>query len=117
MESVEVAVARVFREEYGRVLAPIVRVVGDLGRAEDIVQEAFSRAAEHWVSGGVPARPGAWVTTVARGGGGAAGGPAPPPRPRRPTAGHQPTAAPRVDARRRLGRDRNGYGYGDGVAR
>jgi RNA polymerase sigma factor (sigma-70 family) len=57
---------RVFRDERGRVLATVVRLVGDLGRAEEIVQEAWLRALEHWPRSGVPDSPRAWLLTTAR---------------------------------------------------
>jgi RNA polymerase sigma factor (sigma-70 family) len=57
---------RVYREEHGRVLATVVRVVGDLARAEELVQEAWLRALEHWPRDGAPASPGAWLVTAAR---------------------------------------------------
>lgn len=58
--------ARVYREEHGRVLATVARVVGDLARAEELVHEAWLRALERWPRGGVPEKPGAWVATAAR---------------------------------------------------
>lgn len=66
MTSWEEAVARVFREEHGRLVAGLVRSFGDLDLAEDAVQDAFIAAAEHWPSTGLPASPGAWMTTAAR---------------------------------------------------
>lgn len=47
-------------------LATVVRLVGDLGRAEEIVQEAWLRALEHWPERGVPESPRAWLLTTAR---------------------------------------------------
>ena len=41
------AVTAVFREEYGRAVSVVLRTTGDLGLAEDAVQEAFSAASEH----------------------------------------------------------------------
>jgi RNA polymerase sigma-70 factor (ECF subfamily) len=60
------AVARAFREEWGRSLAYLARTLGDLDRAEDAVQEAFTIALERWPRDGVPANPGAWIVTTAR---------------------------------------------------
>ena len=57
---------RLFREDRGRVLATVVRLVGELGRAEEIVQEAWLRALEHWPVSGVPESPRAWLITTAR---------------------------------------------------
>src|SRR4051812_26429521 len=55
-----------FRLESGRAVASLIRVLGDFGLAEDAVQEAFLVALERWPAHGVPANPGAWITTVAR---------------------------------------------------
>ena len=56
----------VFREEWGRALAILARILGDLDLAEDAVQEAFAIAVERWERDGVPANPGAWIVTTAR---------------------------------------------------
>jgi RNA polymerase sigma-70 factor (ECF subfamily) len=60
------AVERLFREESGRALATMIRVLGDFDLAEEVVQEAFARALEVWPERGVPVNPGAWVITTAR---------------------------------------------------
>ncbi|MFE3292136.1 RNA polymerase sigma factor [Rhodococcus sp. NPDC059234] len=60
------ALDRAFREESGRALATVARIVGDLQLAEDAVQEAFVDAMRTWPRSGVPASPGAWITTAAR---------------------------------------------------
>ncbi|MFC9788121.1 RNA polymerase sigma factor [Rhodococcus sp. NPDC127528] len=60
------ALDRAFREESGRALATVARIVGDLQLAEDAVQEAFVDAMRTWPRSGVPANPGAWITTAAR---------------------------------------------------
>jgi RNA polymerase sigma-70 factor, ECF subfamily len=60
------AVERVFREESPAVLATLVRQVGDIGLAEDAVQDAFAAAVATWPRDGVPSSPGAWITTTAR---------------------------------------------------
>lgn len=60
------AVTRVFRAEHGRCVATLVRLTGDLGDAEDAVQEAFAIALDRWPHDGVPHDPGAWITTTAR---------------------------------------------------
>jgi RNA polymerase sigma-70 factor (ECF subfamily) len=57
---------RVFREEWGRAVATLTRVLGDLQLAEDAVQDAFATALERWPRDGAPANPGAWVVTAAR---------------------------------------------------
>jgi RNA polymerase sigma-70 factor (ECF subfamily) len=60
------AVEQVFREEWGRAVAILTRVLGDLELAEDAVQDAFATALERWRRDGVPRNPGAWIVTTAR---------------------------------------------------
>ena len=60
-----VAVERVFREEYGRVIASLVRRFGDLDLAEEAASEALVAALEKWPEDGVPPNPGGWLTTTA----------------------------------------------------
>jgi RNA polymerase sigma-70 factor (ECF subfamily) len=59
-------VARVYRQEYGRCVATLVRVLGDIDLAEEAVQEAFAVALTRWPTTGLPPNPGAWITTTAR---------------------------------------------------
>jgi RNA polymerase sigma-70 factor (ECF subfamily) len=56
----------VFRAEYGRAVAVLTRVLGDLDLAEDAVQEAFTKAAERWPRDGMPPSPAGWIITTAR---------------------------------------------------
>jgi RNA polymerase sigma-70 factor, ECF subfamily len=56
----------VFRREAGRCTATLVRVLGDIELAEDMVADAFAIAAERWPVDGVPPNPGGWITTTAR---------------------------------------------------
>jgi RNA polymerase sigma-70 factor, ECF subfamily len=60
------AVARIFREESGRSVATMIRVVGDIDVAEDAIQEAFAVAVHKWPVDGLPPNPGGWITTTAR---------------------------------------------------
>jgi RNA polymerase sigma-70 factor (ECF subfamily) len=60
------AVAEAFREEWGRVVAALIGMTGDWDLAEECAQEAFASALKAWPRDGVPRRPGAWLTTVAR---------------------------------------------------
>src|SRR6185437_7431442 len=60
------ALARVFREERGRVLATLVGVLGDLELAEDALQDAVATALERWAREGVPRNPAAWLVATAR---------------------------------------------------
>jgi RNA polymerase sigma-70 factor (ECF subfamily) len=59
-------VERVFREEYGRAIAVLIRSFGDIDLAEEAVQEAFAMAAERWPSSGPPPSPAGWIITTAR---------------------------------------------------
>jgi RNA polymerase sigma-70 factor, ECF subfamily len=59
------AVERVFREEYGRVIASLVRRFGDIDVAEEAAGEALVVALEKWPETGVPPNPGGWLTTTA----------------------------------------------------
>jgi RNA polymerase sigma-70 factor, ECF subfamily len=59
-------VGRVFRDEWGRAVAILTRVLGDLQLAEDAVQDAFTIALDRWPRAGDPANPGAWIVTTAR---------------------------------------------------
>jgi RNA polymerase sigma-70 factor (ECF subfamily) len=59
-------VDRLFREESGRAVATLIRVLGDFDLAEEAVQEAFVAAIETWPARGIPDNPGAWITTTAR---------------------------------------------------
>ncbi|MGP4046607.1 RNA polymerase sigma factor [Streptomyces sp. 2A115] len=66
MNDVEAAVAAAFREEWGQVVATLIRVTGDWDLAEECAQDAFAQALDRWRRDGVPRRPGAWLTTTAR---------------------------------------------------
>ena len=64
--SLEEALSRLYRQEYGRLVAALVQRFGDLDLAEDVAQDALAAAWERWISGGQPDKPVAWLTTVAR---------------------------------------------------
>lgn len=55
-----------FRREYGRAVAVLVRVLGDIGLAEEAVQDAFAVAVERWPREGTPPSPAGWILTTAR---------------------------------------------------
>jgi len=57
---------RLFRQEHGRIVAPLIRLLGDFERAEEVVQEAFEAALEQWPRTGLPDAPRAWVLRTAR---------------------------------------------------
>ncbi len=59
-------IERVFRAEYGRAVAVLVRVFGDIDVAEEAVQDAFTAAVQRWPSAGLPPSPAGWIITTAR---------------------------------------------------
>ncbi|HET7685219.1 MAG TPA: RNA polymerase sigma factor [Candidatus Limnocylindria bacterium] len=63
---IERSLAEVVREERGRLVAGLVRVLNDWDAAEEVAQDALVSALEHWPRSGVPGNPGAWLTTTAR---------------------------------------------------
>jgi RNA polymerase sigma-70 factor (ECF subfamily) len=56
----------VFREQYGRAVAVLVRVFGDIDVAEEAVQDAFTAAVQRWPASGLPPSPAGWIITTAR---------------------------------------------------
>src|SRR6059036_1328136 len=60
------AIDAVWRIESARLIAGLARVVGDIGVAEDLAQDALVAALEQWPQSGVPDNPGAWLMAVAR---------------------------------------------------
>ena len=66
MGQAALALDRIFRAEAGSVLATLIRVLGDFQLAEDSLQDAVTAALETWSKDGLPASPGAWLTTTAR---------------------------------------------------
>ncbi|HWB67859.1 MAG TPA: sigma-70 family RNA polymerase sigma factor [Mycobacteriales bacterium] len=63
---VAAAIADAHRRDWAYALAATVRVTRDLDLAEECVQDAYAKAIDRWPVDGVPAKPGAWITTVAR---------------------------------------------------
>ncbi len=59
-------IEEIFRAEHGRILATLIRVLGDFDVAEEALQEAFEAALEQWPGAGVPANPVAWLISTAR---------------------------------------------------
>jgi RNA polymerase sigma-70 factor (ECF subfamily) len=64
--SVHAVVARVYREESGRALATLIRLLGDFDAAEEALQEAFATAVVQWERDGVPSNPRAWLVSTGR---------------------------------------------------
>ncbi|WP_019931824.1 RNA polymerase sigma factor [Nocardia sp. BMG111209] len=60
------AIEAVFAAEYGRAVAVLIRVFGDIDVAEDAVQDAFAAALRHWPAEGLPPAPAGWIITTAR---------------------------------------------------
>ncbi len=65
-DAVRVAVDAAFRDDWGRVVATLIRTTGDWDLAEECAQDAFAMALQRWPKDGIPGRPGAWLTTAAR---------------------------------------------------
>jgi len=61
-----VSVEAVFRQEYGRCVATLIRFLGDIDLAEEAVQDAFTVALARWPTDGQPPNPGGWIVTTAR---------------------------------------------------
>src|SRR5258705_4303101 len=59
-------IERVFRQEYGRAVAVLVRSFGDIDLAEEAVQDAFTKAVQRWPEEGVPRSPAEWIITTAK---------------------------------------------------
>jgi len=59
-------IERVFQVEYGRAVAVLTRVFGDIDTAEDAVQDAFAEAVRRWPDAGLPPSPAGWIVTTAR---------------------------------------------------
>ena len=66
VKAVRAAVDGAFRDEWGRVVATLIRTTGDWDLAEECAQDAFAMALQRWPKDGIPGRPGAWLTTAAR---------------------------------------------------
>jgi RNA polymerase sigma-70 factor (ECF subfamily) len=62
----DAAVEAVYRSDWGRILATLIRLVGDFQVAEDAAQEAFTAAVDQWRTSGVPDSPRAWIIQTAR---------------------------------------------------
>jgi RNA polymerase sigma-70 factor (ECF subfamily) len=60
------ALEQLYREDYGRIVAALIRLVGDFDLAEEAIHEAFAAALEQWPREGVPANPRAWIIGASR---------------------------------------------------
>src|SRR5215468_353444 len=61
-----VAIERVYRSDWGRIVATLIRLFGDFELAEEVAQEAFAVAVDQWRVSGVPETPRAWIIQTAR---------------------------------------------------
>ncbi|MDB5633778.1 MAG: polymerase subunit sigma-24 [Tardiphaga sp.] len=61
-----VEIERIFRDEAGRALATLIRLVGDFDLAEDALQDAFAAALQRWPAAGAPSNPRAWLVNAGR---------------------------------------------------
>ena len=59
-------IEKIFRDEAGRALATLIRLVGDFDLAEDALQDAFAVALERWPAAGPPSNPRAWLVNIGR---------------------------------------------------
>src|SRR5258708_29407474 len=66
MDNTAAGIERFYRDEFGRILATLIRVLGDFDLAEDAAQDAFASAVEQWHRDGLPENPRAWIIGVAR---------------------------------------------------
>jgi RNA polymerase sigma-70 factor, ECF subfamily len=64
-DAADAVLAAVFRDEAARLTSAVVRRIGDFGVAEEIVGDTLVVALERWRRDGIPANPGAWLTTTA----------------------------------------------------
>src|SRR5713101_8063514 len=62
----DAAVEALYRSDWGRILATLIRLIGDFEGAEDAAQEAFTAAVDQWRTAGVPESPRAWIIETAR---------------------------------------------------
>src|SRR5205085_5126586 len=60
------AIEKVYRTDWGRIIAALIRLYGDFELAEDVAQEAFAAAVDQWRSEGIPGNPRAWLIQAAR---------------------------------------------------
>src|SRR5437660_10908446 len=66
LPNADAAVDAVYRSDWGRIVATLIKLVGDFDVAEEAAQEAFAVAVEQWRTSGVPDSPSAWVIQTAR---------------------------------------------------
>ena len=62
----DIAIDKVYRSDWGRIVATLIRLVGDFDLAEEVAQEAFAAAVDQWPASGLPEFPRAWIIQTAR---------------------------------------------------
>src|SRR5437870_8132280 len=65
-EDTAAAVDAVYRSDWGRIVAALIRLLGDFDLAEETAQEAFTAAVDRWRDSGIPEYPRAWIIQTAR---------------------------------------------------
>ena len=60
------AIEKVYRSDWGRIVAALIRLYGDFDLAEEVAQEAFAAAVDRWPQSGIPDNPRAWLIQAAR---------------------------------------------------
>src|SRR6187399_2790439 len=63
---VDIAIDKVYRSDWGRIVATLIRLIGDFDLAEEVAQEAFAAAVDQWPVTGLPEFPRAWIVQTAR---------------------------------------------------
>ena len=66
IEPIRESLDAIYRAESGRILATLIRLLGDFDLAEDALHDAFTAALERWPKDGVPANPRAWLISTGR---------------------------------------------------
>lgn len=66
LSNASAVVDAVYRSDWGEIVSTLIRLVGDFDEAEEVAQEAFAAALEHWAMSGIPDSPRAWIIQTAR---------------------------------------------------
>lgn len=66
MDAIKIEIGKIYKSESGRVLASLIRILGDLDLAEEALQEAFNAALEKWPKEGIPKNPYSWLVSTGK---------------------------------------------------
>ncbi|MCH8021745.1 hypothetical protein IH785_18095 [candidate division KSB1 bacterium] len=66
MDPIKIEIGKIYKSESGRVLASLIRILGDLDLAEEALQEAFNAALEKWPKEGIPKNPYSWLVSTGK---------------------------------------------------